>query len=128
MNLIELWFGIVERQAVRRGVFTSVKDLNSKIRACINGWNLRCHPFLRTKSADEVLAKANRLENLKCGPLDRCQHVQLGSEPNAASDTAGTATGHRLPERTVDQDTSTRELPTIGKTASLNSASVSPIT
>ena len=60
MNLVEVWFGIVERQAIRRGVFTSVKDLNTKIRAFIDGWNHRCHPFVWTKTADEVLAKVNR--------------------------------------------------------------------
>ena len=60
MNLVEVWFGIVERQAIRRGVFTSVKDLNAKIRAFIDGWNNRSHPFVWTKTAEEVLAKANR--------------------------------------------------------------------
>lgn len=60
MNLVEVWFGIVERQAIRRGVFTSVKDLNAKIRAFIDGWNKRSHPFVWTKTAEEVLAKANR--------------------------------------------------------------------
>jgi transposase len=39
MNLVEAWFGIVERQAIRRGVVKSVKDLNTKIRAFIDGWN-----------------------------------------------------------------------------------------
>ena len=37
MNLVEVWFGIVGRQAIRRGVFKSVKDLNTKIRAFIDG-------------------------------------------------------------------------------------------
>ena len=60
MNLVEVWFGIVERQAIRRGVFTSVKNLNAKIRAFIDGWNNRSHPFVWTKTAEEVLAKANR--------------------------------------------------------------------
>ena len=60
MNLVEAWFGIVERQAIRRGIFTSVKDLNAKIRAFIDGWNHRSHPFVWTKTADEVLKKANR--------------------------------------------------------------------
>ena len=60
MNLVEVWFGIVERQAIRRGVFTSVADLNAKIRAFINGWNDRAHPFVWTKTADQILAKANR--------------------------------------------------------------------
>ena len=37
MNLVEVWFGLVERQAVRRGVFKSVPDLNAKLRAYIEG-------------------------------------------------------------------------------------------
>ena len=60
MNLVEAWFGIVERQAIRRGVFKSVKDLNTKIRAFIDGWNDRSHPFVWTKTAEEILKKANR--------------------------------------------------------------------
>jgi transposase len=60
MNLVEVWFGIVERQAIRRGVFKSVKDLNTKIRTFIDGWNDRSHPFVWTKTADEILKKANR--------------------------------------------------------------------
>ena len=60
MNLVEVWFGLVERQAVRRGVFKSVKDLNGKLRAYIEGWNKRAHPFVWTKTADQILAKANR--------------------------------------------------------------------
>ncbi len=59
MNLVEVWFGIVERQAIRRGVFKSVKDLNTKIRAYIDAWNDRAHPFVWTKTAEQVLAKAN---------------------------------------------------------------------
>ena len=59
MNLVEVWFGIVERQAIRRGTFTSVKDLNAKIRTFIDGWNERSHPFVWTKTAEQVLSKAN---------------------------------------------------------------------
>lgn len=59
MNLVEVWFGTLERQAVRRGVFTSVKELNAKIRAFIDGWNARSHLFVWTKTPDQVLAKAN---------------------------------------------------------------------
>ena len=54
MNLVEIWFGIVERQAIRRGVFTSVRDLNAKIRAFIDGWNDRAHPFVWTKTSDQL--------------------------------------------------------------------------
>jgi hypothetical protein len=60
MNLVEVWFGIIERQAIHRGTFGSVKDLNAKIRAFIDGWNDRCHPFVWTKTADEILKKAQR--------------------------------------------------------------------
>ena len=60
LNLVEVWFGIIERQAIHRGSFGSVKDLNAKIRAFIDGWNDRCHPFVWTKTADEILKKANR--------------------------------------------------------------------
>lgn len=60
LNLVEVWFGIIERQAIHRGTFGSVKDLNAKIRAFVNGWNDRRHPFVWTKTADEILKKANR--------------------------------------------------------------------
>ena len=60
LNLVEVWFGIIERQAIRRGTFTSVRDLMIKIRAFINGWNQRKHPFIWTKPAAEVLAKIDR--------------------------------------------------------------------
>lgn len=60
MNLVEVWFGIIEKQAIHRGTFTSVRDLTTKIRAFIDGWNTRSHPFTWTKTADQILAKANR--------------------------------------------------------------------
>ena len=60
MNLVEVWFGIIERQAIRRGTFGSVRDLTTKIRGFIDGWNDRCHPFVWTKTADQILTKANR--------------------------------------------------------------------
>ena len=60
LNLVEVWFGIIERQAVRRGTFRSVRDLMIKIRQFINGWNDRKHPFIWTNTGDEVLRKINR--------------------------------------------------------------------
>jgi len=60
LNLVEVWFGIIERQAIRRGSFPSVRDLMIKIRAFINGWNDRKHPFIWTKTADDVLTKIKR--------------------------------------------------------------------
>jgi transposase len=60
MNLVEVWFGIIQRQAIHRGTFGSVTDLTGAIRAFIDGWNDRAHPFVWTKPADQILAKANR--------------------------------------------------------------------
>ncbi len=59
LNLVEVWFGIIDKQAIRRGVFTSVKDLNAKIRQFIIGWNDRKHPFVWTKTPEQILAKTN---------------------------------------------------------------------
>jgi len=58
LNMVEIFFGIITRQAIRRGTFTSVKDLIAAIEAFIDGWNERCQPFLWTKTADEILTKA----------------------------------------------------------------------
>jgi transposase len=60
LNMVEIWFSLIDRQAIRRGVFRSVQDLNAKIRAFIDGWNDRAHPFVWTKPVEEILAKANR--------------------------------------------------------------------
>ena len=53
-------FGIITRQAIRRGTFTSVKDLIAAIETFIDGWNQRCEPFVWTKTADEILTKSHR--------------------------------------------------------------------
>lgn len=67
MNLVEVWFSIIERQAIHRGTFRSVHDLNTKIRAFITGWNDRSHPFVWTKTADQILKKANRQKTSDAG-------------------------------------------------------------
>ena len=63
MNLVEVWFGIIERQASHRRTFTRVRDLTAKIRKFINVWNNRCQPFVWTKTTDQILKKANRQKN-----------------------------------------------------------------
>ena len=55
LNMVEIFFSIITRQAIRRGSFTSVKDLIAAIENFIDGWNDRCHPFVWTKTADELL-------------------------------------------------------------------------
>lgn len=60
LNLVEVFFGIITRQAIRRGSFDSVKELVTAIGKFIQGWNSRCHPFIWTKTADEILPHATR--------------------------------------------------------------------
>ena len=60
LNLIEVFFSIVDRQALRRGDFPSVDDLTTAISRFCQSWNEHCQPFSWTKPADEILAKLNR--------------------------------------------------------------------
>jgi hypothetical protein len=55
MNLVEIFFGIITRQALRRGTFRSVADLRTAIATFIDGWSDRCQPFVWTRTADELL-------------------------------------------------------------------------
>ena len=60
LNLVEVFFSIISRQAIRRGSYTSVRDLTTAIRRFIDGWNTRCHPFVWTKPADDILSHTTR--------------------------------------------------------------------
>jgi hypothetical protein len=42
--MVEIFFGIITRQAIRHGTFTSVKDLIAAIETFIDSWNERCQP------------------------------------------------------------------------------------
>lgn len=57
LNQIENWFGIITRQSIRRGTFTSVKALIGRIRDYITHWNSHAGPFVWTATTDEILAK-----------------------------------------------------------------------
>ena len=60
LNQIETWFGILSRQAIRRGSFSSVRELIAMIDAFTRQWNDGSSPFTWVKTADEILAKAVR--------------------------------------------------------------------
>ena len=49
MNLVEVFFAIITRQAIRRGSFASVPDLVAAIRRFVDGWNQRSHPFMGSR-------------------------------------------------------------------------------
>jgi transposase len=60
INLVECFFSVITRQAIRRGSFTSVRELTSAIGAFIDTWNDHPRPFAWTKDADEILGKIQR--------------------------------------------------------------------
>jgi transposase len=60
LNMVEIFFGIITRQAIRRGTFSSVRELIEAITAFIDGWNERCEPFVWTKPADDIVKKATQ--------------------------------------------------------------------
>jgi transposase len=57
LNLVQVWFEIIERQTIRPGSYTPTHDLMAKIQTFITGWNHRKHPFMWTKTANEILNK-----------------------------------------------------------------------
>ena len=58
LNMVEIFFGIITRQTIRRGTHRSVRELVEAIGQFIDGWNDRCEPFVWTKTADEILTHA----------------------------------------------------------------------
>jgi len=58
LNLVEAFFSILTRQALRRGSFPTVAELIAAIGRFIDAWNDRCAPFTWTKDPDTVIAKA----------------------------------------------------------------------
>ncbi len=58
MNMVEIWFSILTKQQVRRGVYHDVPELIAAIDHFIDGYNERAQPFVWTRTADQVLTKA----------------------------------------------------------------------
>jgi transposase len=61
LNAVEGWFAQLERRAIYRGVFTSVKDLRDEIQRFIKVHNAHsAKPFKWTKSATAIIDAVNR--------------------------------------------------------------------
>jgi transposase len=61
INAVEGFFSAITRRRIRRGVFTSVADLQDAIRRYIREHNSDPKPFVWAKPADAILAKLSRL-------------------------------------------------------------------
>ncbi len=60
MNMVEIWFSILTKQQVRRGVYHDVPELIAAIEMFIEGYNERAQPFVWTKTADDILTKTSQ--------------------------------------------------------------------
>jgi putative transposase len=61
LNQVEIWFNLITQQAIRRGSFTSVRELVAKIQQYSDNYNRHPRPFDWTATADSILAKIERL-------------------------------------------------------------------
>ena len=64
LNAVEGWFSQLERRAIYRGVFTSVKELRDEIKRFIKAHNAEsAKPFKWTKSARSIIDAVGRAKN-----------------------------------------------------------------
>jgi putative transposase len=61
LNQVERFFALITDKAIRRGSFTSVKQLVSRIHQFVTHHNTHCQPFRWTATADSILEKLHRL-------------------------------------------------------------------
>ena len=60
LNLVERFFALITEDAIRRGAFKSVADLEATIAEYLTNHNATPSPFVWTKPADVILAKVDR--------------------------------------------------------------------
>ena len=61
LNQVEIWLGIITKQAIRRGTFGSVRQLIDTINTYIENWNQDTKPFTWTATADDIITKVRIL-------------------------------------------------------------------
>lgn len=61
LNMVERFFAHITDKAIRRGSFSSVKDLVQKIDRFVTQYNKNCSPFIWTATADSILEKLDKL-------------------------------------------------------------------
>jgi putative transposase len=61
LNQVERFFALITDKAIRRGSFTSVRQLVQRIDHFVASHNKNCQPFRWTATADSILEKLHRL-------------------------------------------------------------------
>jgi len=67
LNQVEIWFNIITQKAIRRGSFTSVKQLTEKIDRFVKSYNSKAEPFTWMATADSILDKIKRFMKVISG-------------------------------------------------------------
>ncbi len=60
INLVERWFAELTNKKLKRSAHTSVRQLNTEIRAWIEDWNENPRPYIWTKPAEQILESISR--------------------------------------------------------------------
>jgi transposase len=81
MNQIEIWNGIITRQLIRRGTFSSVKILNCAIRQFTAAWNADARPFRWAATANEIIEKVRAVTSQMARLLGATEIGHVVSHP-----------------------------------------------
>lgn len=84
---MEVWLGIIERQALHRADVVSVPELNAKISAFVTGWNDCCHPLHMDRNRHREPEESQPLNDFIDRPLEPtvefvCRHGVSGHLPS----------------------------------------------
>jgi hypothetical protein len=71
LDMVEIFFGIITRQAIRRGTFRSVQELTAAIGRFIDTCNDSCEPSAHPKSA-RLAARSPGVQNRPA-----CSRIQM---------------------------------------------------
>jgi transposase len=63
LNQVETFFSILQRRAIKRGVFRSVVELKHAIQRFLDRWNDQCRPFAWVKTPEQLLGVTNGLRS-----------------------------------------------------------------
>jgi transposase len=67
LNLVEQFFGLITEKQIRRGVFSSVTELEQKIMEFIAAHNSKPKPFVWTKTTEAIVEKTGRAKAARIG-------------------------------------------------------------
>lgn len=98
LNLVERWFSELTTKQLRRGTHTSVRQLNTDIRAWIDTWNDNPRPYVWTKTADQILESIGSY----CRRINDSGSLAVGIDHHSRACTV--LTGRRLSDQRPAQE------------------------